>query len=175
MLKAVEVVKNDLSTVRTGRATPALVEHVEVTVYGGSTKMKVRDVATITAGDAQMLTIQPFDPSTKDEIAKGIQEANIGLNPMVEGEIIRINIPPLSTERREEYLKLAKAKLEGGKVMIRQVRHDDMGKLKRAFEAKEITEDDRKRLEKQIQDVTDDMIAELDRLAELKEKELMQI
>lgn len=175
MLKALEVTKADLGTIRTGRATPALVEHIEIMAYEGSQKMRVRDMATITASDTQTLLIQPFDPATKEEIVKGIQEANVGLSPVIDGEVIRITIPPLSQERRQEYLKLAKAKLEAGKVMIRQIRHDEMAKLKRSYEAKETTEDDKKRLEKQIQGVTDEMVSEIDHLGSLKEQELMQI
>lgn len=175
MQKALEVTKNDLGTIRSGRATPALVEHIDVSAYGGSSKMKVRELATISVSDTKTILIHPFDPATKEEITKGIMEANVGLNPVIEGNEIRISIPPLSEERREEYIKLARAKLEAGKIMIRQIRHEEMAKLKRAFEAKDITEDERHRSEKQIQDVTDQMIGELDRLAQIKEQELRQI
>ena len=174
MQKALEVTKTDLGTIRTGRATPALVDHIEVIAYG-SQRMKVRELATVGVADAQTLVIHPFDPSTKDDIIKGIQEANTGLNPVSDGDVVRIAIPSLSAERRQEYIKLAHAKLEAGRVMIRQVRHEEMAKLKRAFEATELTEDEIKRQEKQIQEVTDEMIAEIDLLGDLKEKELMQI
>lgn len=175
MNKALEVVKADLSSVRTGRATPVLVEHIEIGAYGGSQKMQVREMATITSGDATTLLVVPYDPSTIDEIVKGIQEANVGLTPVKDGQTIRISIPSLTEERRQEYLKLAKAKLEAGRIMVRQIRHEDMAQLKRAFENKEITEDDRKRLEKQVQDATDNTIEQLDELGNAKEKELMQI
>jgi ribosome recycling factor len=137
--------------------------------------MKVMEMATISATDNRSLVIVPFDPSTREEIIKGIQESNAGLTPISDGEQIRITIPPLTEERRQEYLKLARAKLEAGRIMIRQIRHEEMAKLKRTFEAKDITEDDRKRLEKQYQEITDEMIGEIDRLGDLKEKELMQI
>ncbi len=175
MHKALEVTKNDLGSVRTGRATPALVEQISISAYGGSQKMKIMEMATITTGDNKTLLIHPFDPATHDEIIKGIQEANTGLNPVSEGEQIRITIPGLTEERRQEYLKLAKAKLEAGRVMIRQIRHEEMARLKRSFEAKEITEDERKRHEKLYQEVTDEMIAEIDQLGEMKEQELLQI
>ena len=175
MLKCLEVTKVDLATVRTGRATPALVDHIEINAYGGSQRLKVRELATITTSDAQTILIHPFDPSTKEEIVKGILEANVGLTPIVEAEVLRLSIPSLSKERRQEYLKLARAKLEAGKVMVRQVRHDEMAGLKRALEANEVTEDDRKRYEKHIQEITDEMIAELEHLEELKEKELLQL
>jgi ribosome recycling factor len=175
MLKALDVTKSDIGTVRTGRATPALVENIIIPAYGGSQKMKVMEMATISATDNRSLVIVPFDPSTREEIIKGIQESNAGLTPISDGEQIRITIPPLTEERRQEYLKLARAKLEAGRIMIRQIRHEEMAKLKRTFEAKDITEDDRKRLEKQYQEITDEMIGEIDRLGDLKEKELMQI
>lgn len=174
MLKALEVTKNDLATVRTGRATPALVEHMQIMAYEGQ-KMALRELATITTDDAKTLLIHPFDPAVREEIVKGIFEANVGLSPVAEGNDIRISIPPLSEERRQEYLKLARAKLEAGRIMIRQIRHEEMADLKRDFEVKIIIEDDKKRAEKLIQELTDEMIAELDHLGELKEKELMQI
>lgn len=175
MQKALEVTRNDLGTIRTGRATPALIDNIIISAYGGTTKMKLMEMATITAQDNKNLLISPYDPATHDEIIKGIQENHNGLNPVSDGEQIRISIPPLSQERREEYLKLAKAKLEAGKVMLRQIRHEEMARAKRAEDAKEISEDDRKREEKQIQEVTDEMVKELDSMEKAKEQELMQI
>ncbi|MBI4058484.1 ribosome recycling factor [Candidatus Gottesmanbacteria bacterium] len=175
MQKAFGVTKNDLGSVRTGRATPQLVEYIEILTYGGSTKLKLRELATITSSDAKTLLIHPYDPSTKEDIVRGIMEANIGFTPVTDNENIRISIPPLSEERRQEYLKLAKAKLEAGKVMIRQIRHEKMADLKRAYEAKEFTEDDKKRFEKKIQDVTDEMVDQLEELGDKKEQELLQI
>lgn len=175
MLKALEVTKTDLATIRTGRATPALVEHIEIAAYGGTQMLKLQELATITSHDTKTLVIHPFDPTTRDEIVKGILEANIGLSPLPEGSEIRINIPPLSADRRQEYLKLARAKLEAGRIMIRQIRHEEMSELKRDFGSKVVTEDDKKRGEKVIQELTDAMIGEIDHLGELKENELMQI
>lgn len=175
MQKSYDVTKNDIGTVRTGRATPALVENIIISAYGGTSKMKVMEIAMITAQDTKSLLIQPYDATTHDEIIKGIQEANVGLSPISDGEAIRISIPPLSEERRQEYLKLAKTKIEAGKVMIRQVRHDEMNQVKKAFDGKEISEDEKKRQEKHIQEVTDKMIEALDELGAAKEKELMQI
>lgn len=175
MRKSLEVTRNDLATIRTGRATPALVEHIDIKAYGGSQKLKVREIATITTSDTKSLLIHPFDPATQEEIIKGIFEANVGLSPVAEGSDIRISIPPLSAERRQEYLRLARAKLEAGRILIRQVRHDEMMDLKRDFESKSVTEDDKIRAEKTIQELTDEMIAELDHLGEMKERELLQI
>jgi ribosome recycling factor len=175
MRKAFEVTFNDLSSIRSGRATPSLVENVIIMAYGGTQRMRLLEMATITTQDAKSLVIAPFDPSQHNEIVKGIQEANIGLNPVIDGEYIRINIPLLSEERRREYIKLARTKLESGKIMIRQVRQDSMKDLKKLQTAGDITEDEQTHGEKLIQELTDEMIAELDGLGDKKEKELLQV
>lgn len=169
--KVLDVLKTDLGTIRTGRATPSLVENVVVTVYGGTTKLKVMEVATVGASDPQTLVITPYDQSIIEEIRKGIQEANIGMNPSVDGQVIRISLPPLSKERREELIKLMKHKLENGKVMIRQVRHDAMDTLKK----KDLPEDDQKRLEKEVQKIIDDTTMQIETLGKQKEEELLQL
>lgn len=169
--KVLDVLKTDLGTIRTGRETPSLVENVVVTVYGGTTKLKVMEVATVGASDPQTLVITPYDQSIIEEIRKGIQEANIGMNPSVDGQVIRISLPPLSKERREELIKLMKHKLENGKVMIRQVRHDAMDTLKK----KDLPEDDQKRLEKEVQKIIDDTTMQIETLGKQKEEELLQL
>ncbi|MBI2036665.1 ribosome recycling factor [Candidatus Microgenomates bacterium] len=175
MGKAIEVLKGDLTTIRTGRATPSIVEHIVINAYGGTQRLKVMELCTIAAPDHQTLVLTPFDQSIIGEIAKGIQEANVGLNPSIDGTVIRISIPPLSQERRGEFVKLMHAKLEGGRIMIRQIRHEAMADIRRKFLAKEMAEDEKSRLEKQIQELTDEMIAEIGVLGEHKEKELLQI
>lgn len=175
MLRALEIIRQDLATIRTGRATPALVENVVVTVYGGSQKLKVMELGTISASDPRTLIITPFDPSIIEEINRGLLEANIGLTPFLDGEVIRISIPALSEERRQDYIKLAKQKLEAGRIMIRQIRHELMSKLKQMFEAKEIGEDDRRRTEEDLQNLTDKMIAEIEEIGRRKEEELLAI
>lgn len=175
MKKAFEVTQTDLSSVRSGRATPALVENIVISAYGGSQKLKVMEMATITTMDAKALVISPWDPSIITDIEKGILEANIGLTPVIDGEIIRISIPPLSEERRQEYIKLARAKLEAGRIMIRQIRHEAMRDLKKAEVEGDIREDERKHGEKKVQELTDEMIAEIDALGERKEQELLQV
>ncbi len=175
MQKALEIIRADLGSIRTGRATPALIENVVVTVYGGTQKLKIMELGTIAASDSKNIVITPFDPSIIEEINKGIQTANVGLTPVLDGEVIRISIPPLSEERRQEYIKLAKQKLETGRVMIRQIRHEIMSEIKRSFEAKEISEDDRRRQEEELQELTDRMVAEIDELGRKKEEELVQI
>lgn len=175
MQKALVIIQDDLTSIHTGHATPALIENVIVAVYGGSQKLKVLELGTITANDSRTILITPFDPSIIEEINKGIQTANIGLTPILDGEVIRISIPPLSEERRQEYIKLAKQKLETGRIMIRQLRHDVMNQLKQMFENKEISEDDRHRTEENLQQLTDRFVAEIDELGRRKEEELLQI
>ncbi len=172
MQKVLEVLKNDLATVRTGRATPSLVENIVISAYGGSAKLKVMELATIGAQDPTTLVISPFDQSTSQEIIKGIQEANIGLNPVIDAPIIRISIPPLSQERREELIHLMKQKLENGRIMVRQARQDGMNEVKNADD---LSEDDEHRLEKEIQKATDDFMGQIDAMGKQKESELMQI
>ncbi len=175
MKKAVEVTRVDLATIHSGRATPALVENHIISVYGGSQRLKLMELATITTVDARTLVISPFDPSIIAEIERGIQELNVGLTPVVDGEIIRITIPALSQERRQEYIKLARTKIEGGRIMIRQARGEAMRNLKRSQDSGEVSEDERKHGEKMVQELTDEMIAEIDGMGERKEQELLQI
>lgn len=175
MRKALEVTSTDLHSIRSGRATPALVESIVVNVYGGTQRMKIMELATTTTLDAKTLVISPFDPSIVAEMERGILEANTGLTPVVDGEIIRISIPALTEERRREYSKLAKTKLEAGRIMIRQIRGEAMKDLKREEIDAKISEDERKLGEKHVQELTDEMIAEIDVLGEKKEAELMQV
>jgi ribosome recycling factor len=175
MQKALQVLREDLATIRTGRATPALVENVTVSAYDGTQHLKIKEMATIATDGPRMIVISPFDPSVIRELEKGINAANLGFTAAVDGQVIRINIPSLTAERRAEYIKLAYTKLEGGRVMIRQIRHEVLSDLKRKFEAKEINEDDKKRLEKEIQTLTDEMIAEIEVVRERKETELKEV
>lgn len=175
MRKAIEVTRVDLSSIRSGRATPALVENIVVAVYGGTQHLKVMELSTIATADSKTLVIAPYDPSIIAEIERGIAAANVGLNPVVDGEVLRISIPPLSEERRQEYIKLAKVKIEAGKVMVRQVRHDAMKELAGALASKDVGEDEKKSGEKKVQELTDEMIAELEAMEQKKEDELLQV
>lgn len=175
MKKALDVTRLDLTSIRSGRATPALVENIVIAAYGGSQRLRVMEMATITTMDSKTLVLSPYDPSTIAEIEKGIMVGSSGLTPVVDREIIRITIPMLSEERRLEYIKLAKAKLEGGRVMVRQIRGDAMRELKKAEEAKTISEDQRKHGERLVQELTDEMIAEIDTMGTRKEAELLQV
>ncbi|MGH7246071.1 MAG: ribosome recycling factor [Candidatus Levyibacteriota bacterium] len=172
MDKVLQLLQQDLGTIRTGRAAPSLVENIVVAVYGGSTKLKVMELATVAASDTQTLVITPFDNSIIGELQKGISEANVGLNPVIDTPVIRISIPPLSEERRQELIHLMKQKLENGKVMLRQARQEAMNEIKKD---EALSEDDVTRLEKEVQHVTDEYMIHVENLGKQKETELMQI
>lgn len=180
MQKILEVLRNDLATVRTGRAAPSLVENISVSVYGGSTRMRIMELATIAVSDTQTLLITPFDNAIIGEIQKGIMEANLGLNPVIDSQSIRISIPQLSEERRQQLIKLMHQKLENGRIMVRQVRHEAMNDIKKPFVVppqgkQELSEDEIARLEKEVQKLTDDLMTEIENLGKKKEEELMSI
>lgn len=175
MQQVVDLVTSDIGGIRTGRATPALVEGLSLPVYGGQQKLKLQELATISAPDTQTLVIEPWDKSIIGEIKQGIQLANLGMNPMIDGEIIRISLPPLTTEDRESYIKLLSTKLENGRVMIRQIRGDAMHEIKKSFEAKEISEDEKFSQEKHLQELTDEFIAKIEEVGEKKRGELTQL
>jgi ribosome recycling factor len=175
MSKVIEVLKQDLSTVRAGKAAPALVEHIIVNAYQGTQRLKVIELAQIHAQDSQTLVITPFDSSIIGEINKAILESNVGLTPTIDGPIIRISIPLLSEERRQQLVSLVNQKLEGGKIQVRQQRHEAMDAVKKQFNDKSISEDESIRLEKEIQRVTDETIAQIEVLGKQKEAELMAI
>ena len=175
MQTAIGIVASDIAGIRTGRATPALVENIVVPAYGGTQRLRVMELATITASDPTQLVINPWDKSIIGDIRKGLQEANIGMNPSIDGEVIRIAFPPLTTEDREKYVKLLSVKLENGRVVIRQVRGDEMHEIKKKFEAKEITEDEKFGSEKKLQEITDEFIGKIEEIGEKKKAELLQI
>lgn len=170
-------IKNSLSAefagIRSNRANPAMVEGVEVEVYGS--RMKLRDLAHISAPDARLLVVQPWDASQVETIAKCISAAGLGVNPAVEGGIIRLPLPPLTEERRQEITKLVRSKLEEARVAVRQARQDHLQSLKRAEEAGEIGEDEVKRGETQAQREVDEASSELEEMAKAKEAEVMTV
>lgn len=175
MQSSVDSLTSDIAGIRTGRATPALVEGIVVPAYGGTQRLRVMEVASITCPDPTMIVINPWDKSIIGDIRKGILEANVGMNPSIDGEVIRIVMQQLTTEDREKYVKLLSGKLENGKVAVRQVRADEMHDIKKKFEEKEITEDERFAYEKKLQDLTDQFIAKIDEIGEKKKQELLQI
>lgn len=173
--KILDIIKTDISTIRTGRANSALVESISIVTYGGSTKLRVLELATISASDPQTLVITPFDPSTRDDIRKGIMESGAGLNPVDDGQVLRINVPTLTHERREELIKMMRQKLENGKIMVRQARQDSMNEIKKSHTDKEISDDENARFEKDVQKIIDDTTAMIEGLGKQKEDELLQI
>lgn len=175
MEKVLEVLKTDLSTVRTGRATPSLVENIIISAYGGTQKLKVVELAHVSSLDPQTLQITPYDASIIGEVNKGIMEANVGFTPNIDGQVIRISIPPLSQERREELVHLVGQKLEGAKIQVRQIRHEAMNDIKKQEQDKQINEDDKERLEKEIQKETDGTIKQIEELGEKKKEELLRV
>ena len=175
MQKTLEAVKQDVATIRTGRATPALVENIVINAYGGTTQMRIMELAQITTPDAQSLLITPYDQSIIGEIRRDIVAANVGLTPVLDNTVIRIAVPSLTTERRLEYVKMLHKKLEDGRVKLRQIRHEKMGEFKRDFEAGILPEDDRTRMEEEVQKITDKMMAEVEEIGKTKEAELMKV
>jgi ribosome recycling factor len=173
MSKAVDVVKHELVTIRTGRATPALIEGVKVDYYGTATPLK--QIANIGVPDPTLLTVQPWEKNMIQPIEKAIHNANLGLNPANDGVLIRVPIPPLNEERRKEYVKLTKKYGEQGKVSIRNIRRDANDSLKKLEKDKEISEDDLKRAEDEVQKLTDKYTSDIDKLLEQKEKEIMEV
>lgn len=172
MEKVLENVRVDVATIRTGRATPSLVEDIIVSVYGGQQKMRVLEVATITAPDPTSLLISPWDKSISGEVRRGIEAANLGFNPVLTGDDIRINLPPLTQEDRERYVKLLHQKLEDGRIHIRQVRQDGMRDIKAD---ENLSEDEVVRQEKRLQETTDEFMEKIDRVGKAKERELRSL
>ncbi|MGN6386171.1 MAG: ribosome recycling factor [Verrucomicrobiota bacterium] len=173
MLKTEEVVQKEFSGVRTGKASPGLVENVQVEVYGSM--MRIRELAGITTPEPRVLMIQPWDATTVHPIEKAIQKANLGLNPAVDKKFIRIVLPELSTERRNEFVKIVKKMAEDGRVAIRHVRREAMEALKKAGKEGGVTEDEIETSEKEIQKLTDQYIAKIDQHLATKEKEIMTV
>src|SRR3954468_18400982 len=152
MIKTEEVVQHEFSGVRTGKASPGLVENIQVEVYGSM--MRIRELAGITTPEARMILIQPWDAATVHPIEKAIQKSNLGLNPAVDKKSIRIVLPELSQERRQEFVKIVKKMAEDGRVAIRHVRRDAIEAMKKETKAGDITEDQLEAAEKEIQKLT---------------------
>lgn len=173
MQKAFEVLQQDFSTVRSGKANPGMVENVSIEAYEG-TWMRLMELATVSAQDAQTLIISPYDKSVMGKIQKGLEDADIGVSPVASGDVMRIVLPPLTEERRLEFVKLISQKAESGKVMMRQVRHESMDAIKKEKDGGS-SEDEISRLEKEVQKLTDEFIKKIDVMRDEKERELMQL
>ncbi|MDD5416136.1 MAG: ribosome recycling factor [Candidatus Daviesbacteria bacterium] len=165
--------KMEITGIRAGRANPALIENILVEVYG--TKMKLMEVGNISAPQPSLLTVQVWDVTILNNVIKGIQEANIGLNPSNEGTLIRLPIPPLTAERREEFIKLLHQKQEEAHVSVRQIRQDFRSEWKKLQEEGQFGEDEFFRREKLLQELVDKKIGEIEQLGKTKEEELTQI
>jgi ribosome recycling factor len=172
MSGAVEALKHDLSGLRTGRASASLLDPVVVEVYGAH--MPLNQVATVSAPEPRMLSVQVWDRSNVGAVEKAIRSAGLGLNPISEGQTLRLPIPDLTAERRKELAKLAHQYGEKAKIAARNVRRDGMDNLKQDEKKGEISQDEQKRLEGEVQKVTDETIAEIDALVAAKDKEILQ-
>ena len=169
MKKAVDYTLHEFSAIHTGKATPAMVEGVSVDAYGST--MRLKECAAISTPDARLIQIQPWDASLTKAIAKGIVDANLGFNPIIDGKLIRVPLPEMSRERRQEYVKTAHKLAEEGREHVRNVRRDTIEAVKKA----QLPEDDAKRLEKDIQTATDKSIADINAHLAHKEKDLLTV
>ncbi len=165
--------KMEIAGIRAGRANPALVENIPVSVYGSN--MKLVELGNISAPQPTLLTVQVWDASILDNVIKAIQEANLGLNPSNEGNLIRLPIPPLTAERREEFIKILHQKMEQARVEVRQIRHDFRNEWKKSQEEGQYGEDEFFRREKLLQELVDKKMAEIESLGKAKEEELTSI
>jgi ribosome recycling factor len=175
MTKAVEHAIHEFAAVRTGKASPGLVENLDVHVESYGSTMKLKQLAMITTPDARLIRIEPFDAGTLRDVERAINESRLGLNPSVEGKIIRLPIPVLSQERREQLVKGIKQMAEEARVRVRSARRDAIEALKKGQKDGDITEDDLHRLEKEVQEMTDKKVHEIDQHLASKEKELMTV
>jgi len=173
MRNSIEVSKRELASIRTGHATPALVEHIKVEYAGVPTPLN--QIAGISAPEARLLVIQPWDRSNIRSIEKAILQSDLGLNPSSDGNIIRLSIPPLNEERRQELIKMVRRRIEERRVAIRNLRRDAADELKKLEKNKEISQDEHKRALDQLQKLTDSFIAEAEKIGRDKEAELMEV
>lgn len=173
MLKSLEVLKQEFSKIRTGRAHPSLLDHVTVSYYGSN--VPLNQAANVGVQDARTLTVTAFDKNTIPDIEKAIMNADLGLNPVTAGEVIRVPLPVLTEDRRKELIKVVRGEAEKGKVSIRNIRRDANHTCKDLLKEKEITEDEDRGAEEKIQKLTDSHVHEIDRLLAGKEKEMMEI
>lgn len=174
MTKALQVLAEDLATLRTGQANPALIEKIMVEAY--ETKMPLVELATITTSGPNQLLVTPFDQTIIGDINRSLcLDRNLGLSSIIDNNVIRIQIPPLTQERRQEFTKILHQKLEAGRVMIRQIRHEKMAEIDQAFEVKQMSEDEKFRLHQELQKITDEFNGQIEEMGQRKEAELLAI
>ncbi len=173
MKQAIETLRKELQTIRTGRASPALVERLIVEYYGNPTPLQ--QMAAIHVTDARTLSIQPWDRKALGEIERAIQKSDLGLNPTNDGIVIRITLPALTEDRRKDLVKVVHKKVDEAKVAVRNVRRDAHDRLRAQEKAKQITEDETKRSTERLQKMTDKYVEELDRVGQAKEQEILEV
>jgi ribosome recycling factor len=173
MQKSLEALKNDLAKVRTGRAHTGLLDHIQVEYYGSMVPLS--QVANVTLVDARTIGVQPWEKPMVAKVEKAIRDSDLGLNPATQGELIRVPMPALTEERRKELIKVVKHEGENAKVAVRNLRRDANTSLKDAVKAKEISEDDERRSQDDIQKLTDKYVTEIDKMLAQKESELMAV
>nr|WP_267135468.1 ribosome recycling factor [Vibrio sp. CK2-1] len=173
MAKSVEALKNNLSKIRTGRAHPSILQNISVEYYGAPTPLN--QVANIIAEDARTLAITVFDKELTPLVEKAIMKSDLGLNPMSAGTVIRVPLPPLTEERRKDLVKIVRAEAEGGRVAVRNIRRDANADFKALLKDKEISEDEDRKAQDEIQKITDASVKNIDELLAVKEKELMEV
>jgi len=173
MAKSIDTLKHDLSKVRTGRAHTGLIDHLRVDYYG--TETPINQVASVTLSDARTIAIQPFEKKMVQAVEKAIRDSDLGVNPATSGDVIRVPMPPLTEERRKELAKIVKHEGENAKVAVRNIRRDAMTHVKALLKEGEVSEDDDKRAEKEIQAMTDKSVQDIDKLVAEKEKDLMAV
>ncbi len=173
MQGALDSIRREFSTIRTGRANPAILDRVEVEVYG--TKMPLRSVANVGVPEPRLLSVTPFDPGSIKAIERAISNSDLGLNPQNDGRIIRLSIPELTEERRRQLIKLARGMAEEGRVAVRNVRRDEMRDLKELRDVGEISQDDERRAEAELQKLTDSYVERIDAALTDKEAELLEV
>ncbi|HEY9397343.1 MAG TPA: ribosome recycling factor [Burkholderiales bacterium] len=173
MQKSIEALKVDLAKIRTGRASTGLLDHINVDYYGSM--MPINQVANVTLVDARTIAVQPWEKKMVGVVEKAIRESDLGLNPATQGDVIRVPMPALTEERRRDLIKIVKQEGENAKVAVRNLRRDGNQQLKDELKAKTISEDDERRAQDEVQKLTDRHIAEIDKLLQQKEAELLQV
>ncbi len=173
MRGAVESVRREFGSIRTGRANPVILDRIEVDVYGS--RMALRSVANVGAPESRLLTVTPFDPNSLKDIERAISNSDVGLNPQNDGKIIRLPIPELTEDRRREFIRLAKSMSEEGRVSVRNVRRDEMRDVHELRKMGEVSEDDERRAENELQRLTDLYVKRIDEALSEKEAELLEV
>jgi len=173
MQKSLEVLKIDLGKIRTGRAHTGILDHVQVDYYGS--QMPINQVANISLADARTITVQPWEKNLISKVEKAIRDADLGLNPSTNGDIIRVPMPALTEERRKDLIKVVRGEAEEAKVSVRNIRRDANDALKKLLKDKEVSEDDERRAQDEIQKLTDKFVAEVDKALQAKETDLMAV